>query len=41
MPEVSVLVAVYNAADTLARCLDSLLNQTLPDVQIICIDDAS
>ncbi len=41
MPEVSVLVAVYNAADTLARCLDSLLGQTLPNVQIICIDDAS
>ncbi|MBO7581121.1 MAG: glycosyltransferase family 2 protein [Bacteroidaceae bacterium] len=41
MPEVSVLVAVYNAASTLPRCLDSLLNQTLHDIQIICIDDAS
>ena len=41
MPEVSVLVAVYNAAATLPRCLDSLLNQTLTPVQIICIDDAS
>lgn len=41
MPEVSVLVSVYNAADTLSRCLDSLLHQTAGDIQIICIDDAS
>ena len=41
MPEVSVLVSVYNAADTLNRCLDSLLQQTMGKVQIICIDDAS
>lgn len=37
----SVLVSVYNAEDTLRRCLDSLLAQTLSEVQIICIDDAS
>ena len=41
MPEVSVLVSVYNAEDTLRRCLDSLLQQTIGHVQIICIDDAS
>lgn len=41
MPEVSILVSVYNAVDTLPRCLDSLLQQTMPDIQIICIDDAS
>ena len=41
MPKVSLLVAVYNAADTLPRCLDSLLAQTLTDIQIVCIDDAS
>ena len=41
MSKVSLLVAVYNAADTLPRCLDSLLAQTLPDIQIVCIDDAS
>ena len=41
MPEVSVLVSVYNAEDTLSRCLDSLLQQTIGSVQIICIDDAS
>jgi len=36
-----VLVAVYNAEKTLRKCLDSLLSQTLKEVQIICIDDAS
>ena len=41
MPQITLLVAVYNAADTLPRCLDSLLAQTLTDIQIICIDDAS
>lgn len=41
MYKVSVLVAVYNAEKTIARCLDSLLSQTIGDVQIICIDDAS
>lgn len=38
---VSVLVAVYNAERFLAKCLDSLLAQTMADVQVICVDDAS
>ena len=41
MVEVTVLVAVYNAAGYLPRCLDSLLGQSLVDIQIICIDDGS
>lgn len=41
MPKVSVLVAVYNAEPFLRQCLDSLLAQTLSDIQIICVDDAS
>ena len=41
MSKVTVLVAVYNAEAWLARCLDSLLAQTLRDIQIVCIDDAS
>lgn len=41
MCKVSVLVAVYNAEATLPQCLDSLLSQTLNDIQIICIDDGS
>lgn len=41
MEKVSVLVAVYNAEKTIRRCIDSLLCQTIGDVQIICVDDAS
>ena len=39
--KVSVLVAVYNAEKHLSVCLDSLINQTHENIQIICIDDAS
>lgn len=41
MDKVSILVAVYNASEYLNKCLDSLINQTYKDIQIICIDDAS
>ena len=41
MCQVSVLVAVYNSAKYISRCMDSLLAQTLKDIQIICIDDCS
>ena len=41
MPKVSVLVAVYNAEPFLPKCLDSLLSQTFPDIQVICVDDGS
>lgn len=40
-PCFTVVVAMYNAADTICRCLDSLLAQTLTDIQIVCIDDHS
>lgn len=41
MSEVSVLVAVYNSEKYLRACLDSLIRQTLADIQIVCIDDDS
>lgn len=41
MDKVSVLVAVYNAAQYLEQCLDSLVGQSYPAVEIICADDAS
>ncbi len=41
MVKVSVLVAVYNAEDTITRCLDSLVAQTHRDVEILCVDDCS
>ena len=41
MTKVTVLVAAYNAAPFLPKCLDSLMNQTLHDIQVVCVDDAS
>ena len=38
---VSVLLPVYNAGDTLAQAIKSILNQTLPDFELLIIDDAS
>lgn len=38
---VSVLVAVYNMRDTIDRCIQSLLNQTLKNIEIIIVDDGS
>ena len=37
----SIIVPVYNAELWLARCLDSLINQTIKDIEIIVIDDKS
>ena len=41
MPSVSVIVPVYNVEKYLPRCLESLVNQTLEDIEIICVDDGS
>lgn len=41
MPKVSVIVPIYNVEIYLARCLDSLINQTLEDIEIICVNDGS
>ena len=39
--KVSVLVPVYNVERFLPRCLDSLIAQTLRDIEIVCVNDAS
>ena len=39
--KVSVIMPVYNAAEYLSRTLDDVTNQTLRDIQIICVDDGS
>ena len=38
---ISVIVPVYNTEKYLEKCLDSLVNQTYKDIEIICIDDGS
>lgn len=40
-PRVSVVVPVYNGRGTLARCVESLRRQTLPQVEIVLVDDLS
>lgn len=40
-PEVSVIIPVYNTAKFLPKCIDSLRNQTLVNIEIICVDDGS
>ena len=41
MPKVSIIIPVYNVEDYLAQCLDSIINQTFTDIEIICVNDGS
>lgn len=41
IPLVSVIIPVFNTALQLNRCLDSVLNQSLTDFEVICINDGS
>ena len=40
-PKVSVIIPVYGVERWLPECMDSLINQTLKEIEIICVDDGS
>ena len=40
-PKVSVIIPVYNTEKYLRECMDSVINQTLKEIEIICVDDGS
>ena len=41
MPKVSVIIPVYNVEDYIEKCLDSVINQTLKEIEIIVVNDGS
>lgn len=41
MAKISVIVPIYKVEEFLPRCLDSMLNQTLRDLEIVLVDDGS
>ena len=41
MPKISVVIPIYNKEEFLIKCLKSVLNQTLDDIEIICVNDFS
>ena len=41
MPKVSIIVPFYNVEGYIEKCLDTLVNQTLKDIEIILVNDGS
>lgn len=41
LTRVSVIIPIYNTASYLMECLDSVLNQSLRDIEVICVNDGS
>lgn len=41
MVKLSIIIPVYNVEEYLGKCLESVLNQTLKDIEVICINDGS
>ena len=39
MPKISYVVAIYNVADYLEECIESLIHQDMKDVEIILVND--
>lgn len=40
-PKISIIIPSYNEENNISRCLDSLINQTFKDFEILCVDDGS
>ena len=40
-PLISIVTPVYNTEKYLSECLDSIFAQTMPDIELICVDDGS
>ena len=41
MPKISMIIPVYNTGDYLRQCVDSVISQTMTDIEIILVDDGS
>ena len=41
MPAISVIVPIFNVENYVRKCVDSILNQTFSDIEIILVDDGS
>ena len=41
MPLVSIIIPIYNAEKTIERCINSILNQTYKDFELLLLDDGS
>ena len=40
-PKISIIIPSYNEEKNISRCLDSILNQTFSDFEVLCVDDGS
>lgn len=40
-PKISIIIPIYNVEKYLSRCLESVINQTLLDIEIICVNDGT
>ena len=40
-PKITIIIPVFNVEEHLRRCLDSIVDQSLHEIEVICIDDAS
>ena len=40
-PKITIIIPVYNVEQYLRQCLDSVVNQTMQEIQIICVNDGS